>query len=131
VTLALAAVLEQPVNQPFAAALALAAVPLAAGLFAAAGSSRAGRFARSFAGRLGIAAARLSVATGGLSVAASGFGTAATATAVLQAQHAIQKFKTEALGTQGGADNQRSNNHVPFHRATSPLHLGLGQRIPD
>ena len=45
----------------------------------------------------------------------------AVAAAVVQAEHAIQELETEALAAQAYADYKRSKNHVPFHRATSPL----------
>jgi hypothetical protein len=45
----------------------------------------------------------------------------AVAAAVVQADHAIQELETEALAAQAYADYERSKNHVPFHRATSPL----------
>ena len=45
---------------------------------------------------------------------------AATATRTV-AEHAIQKLEAEALATQAYANNERSENHVPFHRPTSPL----------
>ncbi|MFO0884403.1 MAG: hypothetical protein U0894_09475 [Pirellulales bacterium] len=43
-----------------------------------------------------------------------------SATATANAKHTIQKFKTKALGTDSHAEYQRSEKHVPFHRATSP-----------
>jgi hypothetical protein len=45
----------------------------------------------------------------------------AVAAAVVQAKHAIQELETEALAAQAYADYKRTKDHVPFHRATSPL----------
>ncbi len=47
-----------------------------------------------------------------------------TTSATIAAQHAVQEFKAEPLGTQAGADDHRTNHHVPFHRATSPHEEG-------
>jgi hypothetical protein len=105
-----------------AAAVTLAAALLAA-LVAAVVTGRgatAGRFAR----RLITAGFLRATARFATLIAAAGRFTrlaAAVAAAVVQAQHAIQELETVALAAQAYADYKRSKNHVPFHRATSPL----------
>jgi hypothetical protein len=119
-----------PAEQTTAAALSVAALlvaaRIAAGIAARVGTARRSSAARRRFTRRGSAAGRFSrtasrFAT--LVAATSGFARLATAVAaaVVQAQHAIQELETEALATQAYADYKRSKNHVPFHRATSPL----------
>jgi hypothetical protein len=109
--------------QQTAAALLPAAVFVAARITARSRAARRGGFAtagrRSSAGHFRRTAGRFAT----LVAATSGFARLATAVAaaVVQAQHAIQELETEALAAQANADYKRSKEHVPFHRATSPL----------
>ncbi len=44
----------------------------------------------------------------------------AVAAVAIQAHHAVQELKSEALSAEAYADYQRAEKQVPFHRATSP-----------
>lgn len=46
---------------------------------------------------------------------------AVVATAAVAAEHPVQQVEPEALRTEAKAENDRSNNSVPLHRATSPI----------
>ncbi len=100
-------------------------------LFTAAARRLAARLllaARRLAARLLLAASRFTASrllTAGR-LAATCFAALSLTAAITPAQHAVQEVEPEALATQTHADNECSYKHVPFHRATSPLHGNWG-----
>jgi hypothetical protein len=99
----------------FVAAARIASVVAAASGGSVATASRAGRFA---AARASFAAALLAAA--------------ARFAAAIDAEHAIKQLEAEGLATQAQPQHNRSDNNVPFHRATSPFprHYQLALPVP-
>ena len=98
----------------------------AATLLAAGGLATAGRFATAIV--LGFAATRRRgfATAGGFTITAAGMTAAST-----DAQHSVEQLEPEALGTQSDAQNERCNENVPLHRATSPCTMELpGLMLP-
>jgi hypothetical protein len=54
-----------------------------------------------------------------------GVAAAGVTSAALAAKHAAEQIDPEALVTEASAKNQRTNQHVPFHRTTSPYTMNF------
>ncbi|MFN5769613.1 MAG: hypothetical protein ACK44Z_09735, partial [Pirellulaceae bacterium] len=54
-----------------------------------------------------------------------GVAAAGVTSTALAAKHAAEQIDPEALVTEASAKNQRTNQHVPFHRTTSPYTMNF------
>jgi hypothetical protein len=82
----------------------------------------AGRLAAAVAGVASGLRTTIAGTAAGLTAAVAGVAAGLTARGTaLVAEHPVKELETEGLGTNGDAENQRTEKHHTLHRATSPL----------